>query len=162
MNFDFVNDFAIVYEGGHFNHSTQKNGSIISDTNCKIINKKGYEIASGYALIERSGINTFTLIKNTNDGNDVSSEVKQLIPLENYIVVIDNAQYQSGFITSDGKFSEKFVFDEEKGITSTNYINAKYVGGGTWSAIDYEGNAVHALDFDLLKDKEKEKLLADN
>ena len=149
----FIGDFAIMFEGGSWRYSICKSRiRIISDSNCKIVNKKGYEIVTDCSWIERTGINTFTLTKKV-DGKSIDI-VRQFIAFPNYIIVIDDGEYLKGFITTEGKYSENYVIDIKKRINSTYYSNAKYVGGGTWSAIDYTGKTITIPNSELQKVKE--------
>lgn len=150
----FVGDFAIMFEGGSWNYGW--NCRKISDSNCKIVNKKGYEIVSDCSWIERTGINIFTLTRK-EDGKKVKT-VKQLIVFPDYIVVIDDGEYLEGYITARGKYSEKYEYDEELKKWSVKHIHAKYVGGGTWSVIDYSGKHITIPDYKL--QEVKESLLA--
>lgn len=146
----FVGDFAIMFEGGSYRY--RKNIRLVSDSNCKIVNKKGYEIVTDCSWIERTGINTFTLTRKVN-GKCVNT-VRQFIAFSDYIIVIDDGEYLKGYITTEGKYSEKCVFDIEKGIDSAYYSNAKYIGGGIWSAIDYTGKTITISSSELQKVKE--------
>ena len=134
----FVGDFAIMFEGGSWRYSYGCRE--ISDSNCKIVNKKGYEIVSDCSWISRTGINIFTLERKEN-GQTVKT-VKQLIAFPDYIVVIDNGEYLEGYITARGKYSEKQEYDEDLKEWATYYTHAKYVGGGTWYVIDYSGKPI--------------------
>ena len=51
--------------------------------------------------------------------------VKQFLPFSDYIVVIDNGKYESGYITTDGRFSRRFIYDAELGIDSIHYPQCK-------------------------------------
>lgn len=152
----FVGDFAIMFEGGSYRYG--RNTRLVSDSNCKIVNKKGYEIVTDCSWIERTGINTFTLTRKVN-GKCVDT-VRQFIAFPDYIIVIDDGEYLKGYITTEGKYSEEFVYDNEKGIDSALYSNAKYVGGGIWSAIDYTGKTITISSSEL--QKVKENLIANN
>lgn len=134
----FKGDFAIMFEGGSCRY--MRNTIMISDSNCKIINKKGAEIVTDCSWIERTGVNVFTLTRRV-DGKEVKS-VKQLIAFPDYIVVIDDGDYMEGYITPKGNYSEEFIYDEELKKWSASYTHAKYVGGGNWSAIDYTGKPI--------------------
>ena len=146
----FEGDFAIVFEGGSWEYG--RGGRIISDSNCKIVNKKGYEIVSDCSWIERTGINTFTL-KRKENGQTVKT-VKQFIAFLDYIVVINDGEYLKGYITTKGKYSEKNEYDEGLKKFSVWYTNAKYVGGGTWSVIDYSGKPIEIPAYKLKEVKE--------
>lgn len=146
----FVGDFAIMFEGGSYRYG--RNTRLISDSNCKIVNKKGYEIVTDCSWIEKTGVNTFTLTRKVN-GKSVNT-VRQFIAFPDYIIVIDDGEYLKGYITTEGKYSEEFVLDSKKGLDSTHYANAKYVGGGTWSAIDYTGKTITIPNSELQKVKE--------
>ena len=52
------------------------------------------------------------------------------------------------------------MLDSKKGLDSTHYSNAKYVGGGTWSAIDYTGKTITIPNSEL--QKLKENLITNN
>ena len=142
----FVGDFAVMYEGGWYEYSCKTR--FVFDSNCKIINKKGYELFTDYYRIERTGFNTFVLTKNEN-GKKVKS-IKQFIELPNYIIVIDDGEYLEGHITKEGKYSEKPLPDSELGYC----LHAKYVGGGTWSAIDHTGKPINIPNDELQKAKD--------
>lgn len=146
----FLGDFAIVCEGGSWRQVT--NGRQVFGSNFKIVNEKGYEIVSDCSWIEMTGVNTFTLTKKVN-GKRVNM-VKQFIAFPDYIIVIDDGEYQKGFITTEGKYSEAHVKE------STFYSNAKYIGGGTWSAIDYTGKAITIPNSKL--QEVKENLITNN
>ena len=150
----FVGDFAIMPKGGSWKYACDC--IEIADANWKIVNKKGYEIVSDYSWIARTGINTFTLTRE-EDGKEVET-VKQLIAFPDYIVVIDDGKYLKGHITAGGKYSEKLEYDEELKEWSVDYCHAKYVGGGTWSVIDYSGKTIKIPDYKL--QEVKESLLA--
>ncbi len=141
----FVGDFAIMFEGGSWEYG--RNSRMISDSNCKIINNQGYEIVTDCSWIERTGINTFTLSRKEN-GKTVKT-VKQLIAFPDYIIVIDDGEYLKGYITARGKYSEEFEYDEELEKWSKHYTHAKYIGGGTWSVIDYSGKTIKIPDLKL-------------
>lgn len=141
----FVGDFAIMYEGGSYR--VDGGTRMISDSNCKIINKKGYELVTDCSWIERTGVNTFVLTSKENDKKVKS--IKQFIELPNYIIVIDNGEYLGGYITKEGNYSKRFVLDSEFSYCS----HAKYVGGGTWSAIDYTGTPIEMPDAELQRVK---------
>lgn len=115
----FEGDFAIMFEGGSCEHR------MVSNSDCKIVNKKGYEIVSGCSWIDRIGINIF-LLRRKENGRTVE-RVKQLIALSDYIVVIDDAEYLE---------------------------DSKCVGGGTWSVIDYSGKPIKIPDYKLQEVKE--------
>lgn len=141
----FEGDFAIMFEGGswHYGWNCRK----ISDSNCKIVNKKGYEIVSDCLWIDRTGINVFTLTMKEN-GKKVK-KVKQLIAFPDYIVVIDDGKYLKGYITARGKYSKKHKYNKKLKKCSVNYTHAKYIGGGTWSVIDYSGKLIKIPDHEL-------------
>lgn len=141
----FVGDFAIMYEGGSWEYG--HNSRLICDSNCKIINKKGYELVTDCHWIERTGVNTFIITSKEN--NKKVKSIKQFIELPNYIIVIENGEYLKGYITEEGKYSEKVVLDSELGYCP----HAKYVGGGTWSAIDYTGTPIEIPDAELQRVK---------
>lgn len=141
----FVGDFAIMFEGGSWEYG--KNFRRISGSNCKIINNQGYEIVTDCSWIDRTGINTFTLTRKEN-GKTVKM-VKQLIAFPDYIIVIDDGEYLEGYITARGKYSEEFEYDEELEKWSKGYTHAKYIGGGTWSVIDYSGKPIKIPDLKL-------------
>lgn len=128
----FEGDFAIMYERNSWSNNTDRK---LSDLNGKIVNKKGYEIISGCFYITRIGINIFSLLRDEN-GKTVRT-IKQLIALPDYIVVIDNGEYSTPIGT---------------------YSDAKYIGGGTWSVIDYSGKSIKIPDYKL--QEVKESLLA--
>lgn len=69
-----------------------------------------------------------------------------------YNVVIKDGEYIEGYITLEGKYSPKYTDGAE------SLSKAKYVGGGKWSAIDYEGNPITIPNTEL--EKVKESLLA--
>lgn len=143
VEFNFVGDFAIVFEGGSFR--SQGNLMLISNSNCKIITKKGTEIATDYYWIEKTGVNIFTLTREI-DGQKINN-IKQLIAFPDYILVIDDGDYLEGYITPEGKYSEKPGYEKEpKEYDYIKYKHAKYIGGGTWSAIDYNGNPIPLSD----------------
>lgn len=147
----FEGDFAIAFEGGSY-RATGKHQLGISNSNCKIVNKKGYEIVTDCSWIKRTGVNTFRITRELN-GESVTTE-KQFIAFPDYIIVIDDGEYQGGYITTEGKYSERDV----RG--STYYPSAKYIGGGTWSAIDYTNKAIRIRKSKLRN--VKENLLMDN
>lgn len=149
----FVGDFAIMFEGGSWNYCDK----VASGSNCKIFNKKGYEIVSDCSSIYRTGINVFTIIRK-EDGKKAIKTVKKLIAFSDYIVVIDDGEYLKGYITARGKYSEKLEYDEELDKCSVYYTHAKYIGGGTWSVIDYSGKPITIPDYKL--QEVKESLLA--
>lgn len=134
----FEDDFAIVFEGGSWEYYFEDRN--ISNSNCKIINKKGYEIVSDCCWIERTGINTFTLTRSEND--QTVETVMHFIPFPDYIVVIKDGKYRRGYITPKGKYCTRWVYDKKLQKGSTEYDHAKYVGGGTWSAMDYSGKPI--------------------
>ncbi len=142
----FVGDFAIMYEGGSWEPG--RGSRLIYDSNCKIINKKGYELVTDCSWIERTGVNTFILTSKEN--NKKVKSIKQFIELPNYIIVIENGEYLKGYITEEGKYSEKVVLDTELGYCP----HAKYIGGGTWSAIDYTGKPINIPNDELQKVKD--------
>lgn len=150
----FVGDFAIMFEGGYLRYMYGRKE--ILDSNCKIVNKKGYEIVSDCSWIARTGINIFTLTRK-EDGKEVKT-VKQLIAFPDYIVVIDDAEYLKGFITARGKYSEEHEYDEKLKKWSVKYTHAKYIGGGTWSVIDYSGKPIEIPNYEL--QEVKKSLLA--
>lgn len=128
----------------------------ISDSNCKIVSKKGYEIVFDCSWIDRTGINIFTLTRE-EDGKKVKT-VKQLIAFPDYIAVINDGEYLKGYITARGKYSEKHEYDEELKKWSVYHTHAKYIGGGTWSVIDYSGKPIEIPDHEL--QEVKKSLLA--
>lgn len=140
----FVRDFAIMFEGGYCEYG--RNSRMIYNSNCKIINKKGYELVTDCSEIERSGINTFSLQRREN-GKRIES-IKQFIVFPEYIVVINNGEYIKGYITTEGKYSQEYVSE------CSYYTHAKYTGGGTWSVIDYTGKPINIPDAELQKVKE--------
>ncbi len=142
----FVGDFAIMYEGGYWEPG--RGSRLIYDSNCKIINKKGYELVTDCSWIERTGVNTFILTSKEN--NKKVKSIKQFIELPNYIIVIENGEYLKGYITEEGKYSEEVVLDTELGYCP----HAKYIGGGTWSAIDYTGKPINIPNDELQKVKD--------
>ena len=147
----FEGDFAIAFEGGSY-MAIKKHQLEVSNSNCKIVNKKGYEIVTDCSYIERTGVNTFTITRELN-GERVTT-VKQFIAFPDYIIVIDDGEYQGGYITEEGKYSKSWV------CGSTYYPMAKYIGGGTWSAIDYTNKAIRIRKSKLRK--VKKNLLMDN
>lgn len=150
----FKRDFAIMYEGGSLRYVYK--GRAISGSNCKIVNKKGYEIVSDCSWIDRTGIDIFTLERNEN--NQTVKTIKQLIAFPDYIVVIDNGEYLEGYVTAKGKYSKEFKWDEELKVGSVYYTHAKYVGGGIWSVMDYTGKTIEIPAYKL--QEVKESLLA--
>ena len=148
----FEDDFAIVFEGGICRRGPW-NSVKISESNCKLVDKKGYELVSGCSWINKTGVNTFTISKMVDNSRKVEM-VKQFLPFSDYIVVIDNGKYESGYITTDGRFSRRFIYDAELGIDSIHYPNARYLGGGTWSVIDYTGKEITIPESELQKIKE--------
>ena len=144
----FYGDFAIVFEGGTWEYYNDNRA--ISNSNCKIINKKGFEIVKDCSWIYRSGIDVFSIERIEN--NQKIESTKQFIAFPEYIVVIEDGEYLDGYITSEGKYSPKYVDG------CTDYPKAKYIGGGKWSAIDYEGNPITIPITEL--EKVKESLLA--
>ena len=146
----FVGDFAIMYEGGSWENG--HNTRLIYDSNCKIINKKGYELVTDCCWIERTGVNTFVLTseEKSEEKNKRVKSIKQFIELPDYIIVIDNGTYVGGYITEEGKYSKEFVLDS----TSGYWTHAKYTGGGTCSAIDYTGKPIEIPDTELQKVKD--------
>lgn len=147
----FENDFAVVFEGGICRRGAW-NSIRISESNCKLVDKQGYELISGCSWINKTGVNTYTFSK-MQDSHKVEM-VKQFLPFPDYIVVIDNGKYDSGYITTDGRFSKRFIYDEVLGIDSIHYPNARYRGGGTWSVIDYTGKEITIPENELQKIKE--------
>lgn len=129
----FEDDFAIVYEGGYYVNG--RNRKDIYNSNTKLITKHGGEIIANYSWIERTGYNTFVLTQRTKD--QVTKSVKQFIPLYDCIIVINDGEYIDGYLTSDGYYSKDFTSNAK------HYKHAKYCGGGTWSAIDYNGKPIH-------------------
>lgn len=155
LDFHFFGDFAIAFEGGSWQYG-YNGGREVLNTNCKIINKKGHEVVSDCKWIERTGINTFTLRKNEN-GKTIKM-VKQFIALPDCIVVIEDGEYSKGYLTSKGAYVEKYEYDEELKQWPTSYTHAKYIGGGTWSVIDYSGTPITIPDCRL--QEVKKSLLA--
>lgn len=126
IKFWFECDFANVFEGGSVQYCGRSYG--ISDSNCKIVNKKGYEIITDCSWIDRVGFNMFS-ITTEKDGKQITT-IKQFIPLSDYIVVIDGGEYVGG------------------------YYKTKYLGG-EWSAIDYTGKPIEIPESELQKVKHK-------
>lgn len=156
LDFYFVGDFAIVFEGGSWEWGYEGDTRLISNSNCKILNKKGTEIVTDCSCIKRTGDNIFTLTTIVK-GKNVKS-IKQLIAFPDYIVVIDNGEYLDGYITARGKYSKELEYDEELNEVSAYYTHAKYIGGGTWSVIDYSGKPIDIPDYKL--QEVKKSLLA--
>lgn len=146
----FVQDFAIMFEGGSWEYGN-RGIRMISNANCKIINKKGYEIVSGYSWIERTGINTFTLTRQENNGQEIKT-VKQFIIYQEYIFVIDDGEYEKGYITAEGQYSREWQ------AKANYYFHAKYTGGGNWSVMDHTGKTIEIPKEELQK-KVKENLI---
>lgn len=147
LDFRFEGDFTIVFEGGYVKYGPANR--FIFDSNCKIINKQGYEIVTDCSWIEVTGINIFTLSR--KEKGKTVKKVKQLIAFPDYIIVIDDGEYLEGYITR-GKYSKKFEYGEE-GEWPVHYTHAKYIGGGTWSVIDYSGKPIKISGFKLRKIK---------
>lgn len=137
LDFYFYHDFAIVFEGGSW--SWKGKGRVVSDSNCKIVNKKGYEIISDCSWIDRVGVNTFAITREI-DGKSVES-IKQFVSFPNYIVVIDDAEYVEGYITAQGDYYKDLTPDIY-GSGAEYFRCAKYLRGGTLSAIDYTGKSI--------------------
>ena len=144
LDFYFFDDFAIVFEGGEISYTVWNHRRIVSNSNCKIINKEGYEYITDKKNIQRKGDNIFTITTNVN-GKDIVS-IKQFVPYPDYIVVIDNGNYIETVSTAPAS-----------SIVTQCY---KYSGGGIWSAIDYTGKSIQISDSVL--QKAKEDLLAKN
>lgn len=150
LEFRFEGEFAVVFEGGSWNYEWIYKS--VSNSNCKIIDKKGYEIVSDCSSIKRTGIDVFSLEKNEN--GKIVKKIKQLIAFSDYIIVIDDGKYLEGYITSDGKYSKEIKYDSKSGEWEDYYPHAKYIGGGTFSVIDYNGKGIKIPDQRLYEIKE--------
>ena len=145
----FFGDFAIALEGGTWEDYGRS--IVIHDSNCKIINKKGIEIVTDCSWIYRFGIDVFSIERIEN--NRKIKSTKQFIAFPEHIVVIEDGVYLSGYLTPEVEYSP-----DDYAIRSADYPKAKYIGGGKWSAIDYEGNPITIPITEL--EKVKESLLA--
>ena len=154
LDFHFERDFAIAFEGGSWRRSG-RNCIGVSDSNCKIVNKKGYEIISDCSWIERVGVNTFSIAREI-DGKRVET-IKQFICLSDYIVVIDGGEYDEGYVTTQENCYKKLTPDIY-GSDAKHFKCAKYLGGGKWSAIDYTGKPIYIPKYKL--EKVKDSLLS--
>ena len=141
--FEFYLNFAIVKKiGNNIRRETATCKQIVENTKYGVIFKNGTEVLHGYDNIERSGPTTFT----TEKGSAI--HVFQFIVKPEFIIVIKDGKYEDGFFTA-GLFSKRRSSPKSK-----YYENAKYIDGGKWYAIDFNGKKLN-IDEETLKNESK-------
>lgn len=128
--FNFSGDFAIVLQGGSIVHQGDSNYGYYkaaSNSNWKILNKKGYEIETDCCEISRiTDITNIFAITRKENRKEIRI-LKQFIAFPDYIVTITGSAYM---------------------------YNEKYIREGIWSVIDYTGTPITIPEEELKKIKE--------
>lgn len=93
-------------------------------------------VVSGYQDWENTGPSVITCTKESTKQKDTF----KILRMPNYIAIIKNAVYEKGFISKEGEFSEKSEYSF--GPLSIPEPHAKYLSGGIFSAIGYDGKDI--------------------
>ena len=115
----------------------------VSPEDCHVLVVNGIEpallVISGYEWIEKSAPSVMECIIGFQK-NPKQKDSFKILKMPNYIGIVKNASYEEGyFLQENGKFVKEYVV----GCTSYSAIShAKYVSGGVFSAITYNGEDI--------------------
>lgn len=111
-----------------------------SESQVLVINgtKKAQIVVSGYNWAEESG----PCVVKCKIGNAYVTKQEdnfKILKMPDYIGIVKNAVYESGcFLKENGKFVKEWIRDR----TTKVFEHAKYLSGGTFSAMTYDGKSI--------------------
>ena len=147
IDVDVTNAYlARAFLGGSWEYS-RSGGINVSPKDCHVLVLNGTEqavlVISGYNWIEESGPSVMTCIIGNRWEHEQEDSFK-ILKMPNYIAIIKNASYEEGyFLEKNRKFVKKFSYN----CTSCSpHPHAKYVSGGIFSAISYNGEDIPVTD----------------
>lgn len=100
-------------------------------------------VVSGYNWIEKSGPSVMTC-RIGNKYNPKQEDSFKILPMKDYIGIVRNASYEAGyFLEESGEFVKEWSTDC---TCCFKQVNAKYLSGGIFSAMTYDGKNIPVTD----------------
>lgn len=138
-----ASDTGIVraFLGGSFEYC--RNAVNVNPEDCHILVVNGIEpaqlVVSGYKWIEQSGPSVMKC-RTGSQYNPKQEDSFKILKMLNYIGIVRNATYEAGyFLKENGKFVKKWTV----GCTTySELVHARYISGGIFSAITYDGKSI--------------------
>lgn len=142
INMD-VSDTGIVraFLGGSYSYG--RNRVLVNPEDCHVLVVNGIEqaqlIVSGYEWIEQSGPSVMKC-RIGNKYNPKQEDSFKILKMPNYIGIVRNATYEAGyFLKENGKFVKEWTVES---TTYSKLDHARYISGGSFSAITYDGKSI--------------------
>lgn len=116
----------------------------VSPEECHVLVVNGIEqallVISGYDRIEQAGPSVIKCSIGGTTWDPKQQDSFKILKMSNYIGIVKNASYEAGyFLKENGKFVKEYV----SGCTSYDkYEYAKYISGGLFSALTYNGEDI--------------------
>lgn len=141
LNFDVLNTgIVIAFLGGSLHHG--RNTRYVYPDDCHIFVVNGDEpaqlVVSGYDWIESSGPSVMkcrigSVCKPKQEDNF------KILKMPNYIGIVKNASYEAGYFLEE---SGEFVKEWSTACMAGKHVHAKYLSGGTFLAMTYDGKYI--------------------
>lgn len=136
---------VIAFLGGSWDYG--RNVKYVNPDECHVLVVNGIEqaqiVVSGYDWIEMSGPSVMKC-RIGSEYKPKQEDSFKILTMQNYIGIVRNASYDAGyFLKESGEFVKKWSI----GCTScSEQINAKYLSGGIFSAMTYDGKNIPVTD----------------